>query len=234
MRRVVILTGAGISAESGLKTFRDNNGLWENHRVEEVATPEAFHSNPSLVYRFYNLRRAQLKEGEPNLAHKALAKLEREFSGEVYLITQNVDDLHERAGTKNIHHMHGELRKVRCLKCGEVMAWSEDLNEGHLCSFCGERPLRPHIVWFGEQPFNMEKCLEKLVHCDLFLSIGTSGNVYPAAGFVQVAKQSGAKCIELNLEPSIQSSFFDSQLIGKATVVLPSFVEEILSGKYEK
>ncbi len=229
-KSIVVLTGAGVSAESGLKTFRDNNGLWENHRVEEVATPEAFSANPGLVQRFYNARRSQLvEEAEPNRAHQALAEFESRFDGEFLLVTQNVDDLHERAGSDKLLHMHGELRKVRCSKTHQVYERGEPLFYEELCPCCGlPGKLRPHIVWFGEFPLFMEEIYQALDDCDLFVSIGTSGNVYPAAGFQQVAQQAGAHTVELNLEASNGADRFDEHHHGPATEVVTRFFDGLL------
>ena len=224
---IVILTGAGISAESGLRTFRDANGLWENHRVEDVATPEAFHRNPALVYRFYNERRRSLPAVQPNAAHLALARLEREWEGDFLLITQNVDDLHDRAGSRNLLHMHGELLKGRCGVCGRVTSWPADMDERSRCERCDRGPLRPHIVWFGEMPLEMDRIYRALDRCDLFVAIGTSGHVYPAAGFVE-AVGPGARTLELNLEPSLVASAFQEARTGKATALVPAFVDELL------
>src|SRR5688572_11753045 len=190
---IVVLTGAGISAESGIKTFRDNNGLWENHRVEDVCTPEAFTRNPELVQQFYNARRRQLvAEAKPNPAHAALADFERNFGGDFILITQNVDDLHERAGSRNLRHMHGELLKARCSKTQIVVPWTANITADTPCPCCSKTGLlRPHIVWFGEMPLFMDEIEAALSRCDLFVSIGTSGQVYPAAGFVQMAAAYG-------------------------------------------
>ncbi|UTW58537.1 NAD-dependent protein deacylase [Kordiimonas sp. SCSIO 12603] len=230
-KNIVILTGAGISAESGVATFRDNDGLWEKHRIEDVATPEAFARDPDLVQHFYNLRRTQLNEVEPNAAHRALAKLQRELDGKVTIITQNVDDLHERGGGADIIHMHGELRKVRCKACSSVHDWWEDCTQETECPSCGRAPsLRPHIVWFGEMPFFMDRIAEYLAECDLFISIGTSGNVYPAAGFVaEVRAKGNAHTIEVNLEPSEGASMFAEHRHGKAGELLPALVEELLN-----
>jgi NAD-dependent deacetylase len=230
-RSIVVLTGAGISAESGLKTFRDSNGLWEGERVEDVATPEAFHRDPERVHRFYNARRAQLLAGaKPNAAHTALAEFEQRFAGNFTLITQNVDNLHEQAGSQNLYHMHGELLKVRCEACREVFDWREELSSHSECSHCLARALlRPHIVWFGEIPMYMDAIEAALAECDLFISIGTSGNVYPAAGFVQVAGLSGAHTVELNLEPSNGHSIFDEQHYGPATERVPDYLSSLLS-----
>lgn len=230
-KNIVILTGAGISAESGVKTFRDNDGLWENHRVEDVATPEAFLADADMVQGFYNERRSQMSTVEPNAAHKALAKLEADHEGTVTIITQNVDDLHERAGSKNIIHMHGELAKVRCTKCEMVHGWQEDCEQSTRCPACGAFPaLRPHIVWFGEMPFEMERIYHLLHEADIFVSIGTSGNVYPAAGFVaEVAAIGRAKSYEINLEPSLGASLFDETRHGPAGKLVPHFVSELMA-----
>lgn len=230
-KNIVILTGAGVSAESGVRTFRDNGGLWEEHRVEDVATPEAFARNPDLVQRFYNLRRAQLNDIEPNQAHLALARLEREFDGEVTVVTQNVDNLHERAGSQNVIHMHGELAKVRCENCMAVHHWDRDCEQATPCPSCAQSPaLRPHIVWFGEMPFHMEEIMQRLAACDLFVSIGTSGNVYPAAGFVAEVRAIGyAHTIEVNLEPSQGVSYFAECRHGRAGELVPKLVDEILA-----
>ncbi|MFT7617588.1 MAG: NAD-dependent deacetylase [Planctomycetota bacterium] len=225
-KSIVVLTGAGISSESGIKTFRDNDGLWENHRIEDVATPEAFAANPEFVHRFYNARRGQLiSEVEPNAGHLALAQFEQTFDGRFMLVTQNVDDLHERAGSQNLFHMHGELLKARCMRSGDIHAWIDDLNETILCTCC-QSPgnLRPHIVWFGEMPFYMDEIEQALADCDMFISIGTSGNVYPAAGFVQVANGRGAHTVELNLEPTITESHFREQHYGPASSCVPKFL----------
>ncbi|BFM08150.1 Sir2 family NAD+-dependent deacetylase [Halioxenophilus aromaticivorans] len=229
-RSVVVLTGAGISAESGLKTFRDNNGLWENHPVEDVATPQAFAANPTLVHRFYNLRRAQLvNKAKPNTAHKVLADFEMSFRGDYTLITQNVDDLHERAGSKNVLHMHGELLKIRCAESGEIYSHQQDLDQNMSCPCCNKSgQLRPHIVWFGEIPLYMNDIESVLAQCDLFVSIGTSGNVYPAAGFQQLAKHYGAHTVELNLEPSMAASHFHEQHYGLASELVPEFFQTVL------
>jgi len=237
-RSIVVLTGAGISAESGITTFRAENGLWCNHRVEDVATPEGFARNPKLVQQFYNQRRAQLLTVEPNAAHHALVKLAAEFDGDFLLVTQNVDDLHDRAlavrrpnGNFTFVHMHGELKKVRCLETGKVYDWAEDIAAESLCTCCHETgTLRPHIIWFGEMPLFMPEIYGALAECDLFVSIGTSGNVYPAAGFVAEAKAAGAYALELNLEPSSTRSLFDEARHGTATELVPAFVEEVLGG----
>ena len=225
---IVVLTGAGISAESGIKTFRDSNGLWENHPVEDVATPEGYARNPLLVQRFYNARRAQLAEVEPNKAHQALADFEQRFDGKFLLITQNVDDLHERSGSNNLIHMHGELKKVRCQDTGQVFQWEQDVTLDTRCPCCNiSANLRPHIVWFGEMPLEMGRIYQALAECDLFISIGTSGNVYPAAGFFQQASMYGAKTVELNLEASAGNSQFDACRYGPATRVVPDYLASL-------
>jgi len=227
--RIVILTGAGISAESGLATFRGEDGLWEGHRVEDVATPEAFARDPGLVHKFYNARRAQLAEVEPNAAHLALARLEAEWPGKFLIVTQNVDDLHERAGSKRLIHMHGQNTVAWCLGCDHRSAWAEPMNERSACPACGETGrLRPDIVWFGEMPYAMDAIEEALRECDLFVSIGTSGAVYPAAGFVQTARYCGAQTLEMNLEPSQGSIFFNESRIGPAGELVPAWVDELL------
>lgn len=220
-RNIVVLTGAGISAESGLKTFRDSGGLWENHRIEDVATPQGFLRNPALVQRFYNLRRQQLREARPNAAHIALSNLESEWEGNFLLVTQNVDNLHEQAGSQNLLHMHGELLKVSCQRTLEVFSWHEDITPETVCPCCKlTGTLRPYIVWFGEMPLFMERIYTALQDCDIFISIGTSGQVYPAAGFVQEAKFHRAITIECNLESSGNRAF-DYGLYGCATEKVP-------------
>lgn len=224
---LVILTGAGISAESGLRTFRDAGGLWEGHRVEEVATPEGFARNPALVQAFYNARRRQLAEAEPNAAHAALAELERRWPGEVLLVTQNVDDLHERAGSRNLIHLHGELLKARCARCGGIQPWAGDLFTDTRCPACGTATLRPHIVWFGELPFELPRIYGALERCGLFLAIGTSGLVTPAAGFVAAAAR--AWTVELNLERGERADAFHDHRAGPATAIVPAFVNDLLA-----
>jgi NAD-dependent deacetylase len=226
---IVILTGAGISAESGLATFRAADGLWEGHRVEDVATPEAYRRDPKLVHGFYDARRARLREVEPNAAHRALARLDAEWDGDLLLVTQNVDDLHERAGSKRLLHMHGELTRGWCLACNERQEWLGDMGEAAQCALCGERGrVRPDIVWFGEMPYKLDRIEEALRSADLFVSIGTSGAVYPAAGFVQTARYCGARTLEMNLDPSLGSTFFDESRIGPAGKLLPEWVDQIL------
>jgi NAD-dependent protein deacetylase/lipoamidase len=230
IRNLVILTGAGISAESGLATFRGADGLWEGHRVEDVATPEAFRRDPDLVQAFYDARRAKLKEVEPNAAHRALARLDAEWRGELLIVTQNVDDLHERAGARRLLHMHGDLRSAWCLACDARHRWEADLADAPPCPSCGGAGfLRPDIVWFGEMPYGMERIDRALMDADLFVSIGTSGNVYPAAGFVQTARYVGARTLEMNLEPSMGSILFDEARTGPAGQLVPAWVEEMLA-----
>lgn len=224
-QNIVVLTGAGISAESGIRTFRAADGLWEEHRVEDVATPEAFERDPALVQQFYNARRAQLLDGiQPNAGHLALAEFERQHQGQFTLITQNIDNLHEQAGSQNLLHMHGELLKVRCSATGLLYPCHEDLHSDRVCSCCARADLlRPHVVWFGEMPLYMDEIHRALSQCDVFVSIGTSGNVYPAAGFFQLAKQAGAHTVELNLEPSNHGSRFDEVHYGPASAVVPEY-----------
>ncbi|WP_041785378.1 Sir2 family NAD+-dependent deacetylase [Rhodospirillum centenum] len=230
---IVILTGAGISRESGLHTFRDADGIWARVRIEDVATPEGFERDPERVQGFYNARRRGLLEPEvqPNAAHHALARLEAAWPGGVLLVTQNIDDLHERAGSRNLIHMHGELMKVRCTACGSVTRRDHDVVTGEPCPACGSAgSLRPHVVWFGEMPLEMERIQAALEGCGLFVSIGTSGNVYPAAGFVAEARAAGAMTLELNLEPSHGARLFAEGAYGPATSVVPAWVERMLAG----
>jgi len=225
--RVVILTGAGISAESGIRTFRAADGLWENHRVEDVASPEGFRRDPATVYRFYNERRRQLVSGDvhPNAAHIALAKLEEALGDDFLLVTQNIDDLHKRAGSRRLLPMHGELRKARCARCEALAEWDGDFDAQTACPACGATALRPHIVWFGEMPLYMDEIHDALIRCDVFAAIGTSGNVYPAAGFVQLAR---GRTVELNLERSLVHSNFDEVITGAATQIVPQWAEQLL------
>ncbi|EQA97347.1 NAD-dependent deacylase [Sphingobium baderi] len=229
IRNIVILTGAGISAESGLATFRGPDGLWEGHRVEDVCTPEALARNPALVHRFYDERRARLDAVEPNPAHEALAALDVEWPGDLLLVTQNVDDLHERAGAKRLIHMHGELRSALCAACGKAVPWTTPLPPESTCAGCGKPRLRPDIVFFGEMPYEMAVIDEALRRADLFVSVGTSGAVYPAAGFVQTARHVGAHTLELNLEPSAGSVYFDESRMGPASLLVPALVRELLT-----
>ncbi|RLV58571.1 NAD-dependent deacylase [Parashewanella curva] len=230
---IVVLTGAGISAASGLSTFRDQGGLWDKYPVEDIASPEGYRRDPELVESFYNARRAQLDAPDvaPNTAHFALAKLEQEHQGRLFLVTQNVDDLHERAGSNQILHMHGELRKACCPVTMQPFFMSQPFAADNLCQCCDQpQRLRPNIVWFGEMPIGMGQIERAITECDLFISIGTSGTVYPAAGFMRLAKAFGAKAIDINLEPSY-SSPFDTHLQGCATQQVPKVVESILSGE---
>jgi NAD-dependent deacetylase len=229
---IVILTGAGISAESGLETFRGAGGLWCGHRVEDVATPEAFARNPDLVHEFYNMRRRGLMDPaiKPNPGHLSLAALEQNWPGEVLVVTQNIDNLHERAGTKNLIHMHGEALKAFCHFCEYNIPCEDDLSVGMPCGNCSKKGgMRPDIVWFGEMPYKMDKIYDALMNCDLFISIGTSGNVYPAAGFVAEARRHGAHTVELNLEPSQMATAFHESILGPAGITLPALVEKLLS-----
>ena len=231
LRNIVVLTGAGISAESGLATFRGPDGLWEGHRVEDVATPEAFRRDPALVQAFYDARRARLAQVEPNAAHRALARLDAKWPGELLIVTQNVDDLHERAGARRLLHMHGELKSAWCLACHARLPWDAELSSGPACPACGVAGrLRPDIVWFGEMPYEMDRIDAALREADLFVSIGTSGAVYPAAGFVQTARYVGARTLELNLEPSLASIFFNEARTGPAGVLVPAWVDELWGG----
>jgi NAD-dependent deacetylase len=228
---VVVLTGAGVSADSGVATFRGAGGMWEGTRIEDVATPHAWRRDPERVWRFYQLRRAALASVAPNAAHLALARLERALAAagaSFTLVTQNVDDLHERAGSRNLVHMHGELRRALCLSCGARPAWDGDLIGRPACPACGERMLRPDVVWFGEIPYDMDEIHEALFDCDVFCSIGTSGQVYPAAGFVQYALARRAETIELNLAASDASTDFHVSRRGPASELVPAWVEELL------
>jgi NAD-dependent deacetylase len=235
IRNIVILTGAGVSAESGIETFRDANdgrgGLWEQHRVEDVATPEAFARDPDLVLRFYDMRRAAIQDKDPNAAHHALARLDAEWSGGLLIVTQNVDDLHERAGARRVLHMHGEHLNAWCTTCDIRSPWKAPLIERPACPACGERALRPDVVWFGEMPYRMDEIYAALRRADLFVSIGTSGAVYPAAGFVRDARDLGAQTLELNLEPSQGSRWFHESRLGPATETVPAWVDEMLAAR---
>ena len=233
-KSVVILTGAGISAESGVRTFRDNDGLWENHRIEDVATPLAWRNDPELVWKFYQARRNQMQEVEPNPAHVAIAQLQKNHQN-VTLITQNVDNLHERGGSENVIHMHGKLETLRCERSeiSEIRMRGDDLRDEFVqCSCCSEPSrMRPDIVWFGEMPMFMREIYEAVDNCDVFIVIGSSGHVYPAAGLVDVASQMGAKTILVNLEEPVNASSFDEVYTGKAGEILPSLVESWLEGE---
>jgi NAD-dependent deacetylase len=231
VRNIVILTGAGVSAESGIDTFRDAGGLWEKHRVEDVATPEAFARDPDLVLRFYDMRRAAIQTKQPNAAHAALARLDAEWSGDLLIVTQNVDDLHERAGARRVLHMHGEHLLAWCTACDTRSAWRAPLIDRPPCPACGTAALRPDVVWFGEMPYRMDEIHAALREADLFVSIGTSGAVYPAAGFVRNARDLGARTLELNLEPSQGSAWFHEARHGAATELVPAWVDEILGAR---
>lgn len=233
LRKIVVLTGAGISAESGIDTFRDAGGLWEQHRVEDVATSEGFARDPDLVLGFYDMRRAALAKVSPNASHEALARLERDFAKkdgrEFLLVTQNVDDLHERGGSTNVLHMHGELKSALCNACEMRSPWDAPMANRPPCPVCQAPLLRPDVVWFGEMPYQMERIYAAIRECDLFVSIGTSGAVYPAAGFVRDARDCGAATLELNLEASEGSGWFDESRLGKASELVPTWVDEVLS-----
>ncbi len=228
IRNLVILTGAGVSAESGLRTFRADDGLWEDHRVEDVASPQGFGRDPDLVQRFYDERRRNILEAEPNAAHRALGRLDQAWGGELMIVTQNIDDLHERGGARRVLHMHGEGLSAWCTACDARHRWTGTLRDRPPCPACGEPALRPDIVWFGEMPYRMDEIFSALVRADLFVSIGTSGAVYPAAGFVQQANSAGARTLELNLERSQGSAWFDETRLGPASELVPAWVEEIL------
>jgi NAD-dependent deacetylase len=228
IRNIVVLTGAGISAESGLRTFRAEDGLWEDHPVEDVATPQGFRRDPDLVQRFYDERRANILAAEPNAAHEALARLDAERDCNLLIVTQNIDDLHERAGAKRVLHMHGEGLSAWCTACDARHRWIGTLRDNPACPACGETALRPDIVWFGEMPYEMDRIFAAIARADLFVSIGTSGAVYPAAGFVQQAKEHGARALELNLERSQGSHWFDETRLGPASLFVPAWVDEML------
>ncbi len=233
IRNIVILTGAGISAESGIDTFRSGAdggpSLWEQHRVEDVATPEAFRRDPELVQRFYDMRRAAIQTKQPNAAHNALARLNAEWTGELLIVTQNVDDLHERAGARRVLHMHGEHLNAWCTACDTRSRWTQPLVDRPPCPRCGERSLRPDVVWFGEMPYRMDEIYSALRAADLFVSIGTSGAVYPAAGLVRDARELGIATLELNLERSQGSAWFDETRLGPASELVPAWVEQMLA-----
>jgi NAD-dependent deacetylase len=231
VRNIVVLTGAGISAESGLATFRGPDGLWEGHRIEDVCTPEALARDPVTVHRFYDARRAALAGVEPNAAHRALARLDAAWPGDLLIVTQNVDDLHERAGATRLLHMHGELLSALCAACGARERWAGDMGVGAACSACAAPALRPDIVFFGEMPYAMDRIERALAAADLFVSVGTSGAVYPAAGFVQTARYAGAATLELNLDRSAGGDWFDETRLGPASLVVPAWVDALLAGQ---
>lgn len=228
--RILVLTGAGLSAESGVPTFRDKSGIWAKYDYRDVATPEGFARNPDQVHEFYNMRRRAHADVHPNAAHHALARLDLDFKGDVTIVTQNVDALHEHAGSRNLIHMHGEIFRALCAACGSTSAWSDDLSRATECPTCARTgSMRPDVVWFGEMPYHMDRIREHLAAADTFISIGTSGNVYPAAGFVTQAKAAGAHTVELNLEPSEGHSLFAEAIYGPATVVVPAYVDRLLA-----
>lgn len=229
IRNIVVLTGAGVSAESGVATFRGPGGLWEGHRVEDVCTPQALARDADLVHRFYDERRANLARVRPNAAHVALARLEAAWAGKFLLVTQNVDDLHERAGSRRLIHMHGELKSALCAACGKRRAWDGPLPPRSRCGACGVPGLRPDIVFFGEMPYAMDAIEDALAAADLFVSIGTSGAVYPAAGFVRSASHYGAATLELNLDRSAGSAWFDESRLGPAGTLVPDWVGSLLA-----
>jgi len=229
--KVVVLTGAGISAESGVPTFRDADGLWEGHRVEDVASPDAFDLQPAVVHRFYDARRAAIAGVEPNPAHFALARLEEHLGDDLLVVTQNIDDLHERAGSTRVVHMHGKLRSALCRACRNRTPWTDDLGDYPPCPRCGVSELRPDVVWFGEVPYEMDRIFAALHEADLFVAIGTSGVVYPAAAFVQFAAGGGARTVELNLLASDVSGDFDESREGPAGKLVPAWVDEVLAGE---
>lgn len=227
--KIVILTGAGISAESGLGTFRDKGGIWQEYDLSKVATPEGFQDDPDQVHAFYNARRRNAFEAKPNAAHKALAQLEREWPGEVLVVTQNVDDLHERAGSRAVLHMHGELARALCTSCGTRWDAPVEMHVSDVCTACGTQGVtRPDIVWFGEMPYHMDEIAEALSQVELFAAIGTSGQVWPAAGFVEEARRNGAHCVEINLDASDVSAAFHEHLLGPASETVPAWVEQQL------
>lgn len=225
---IVVLTGAGLSAESGIATFRDPDGIWAKYDWREVATPDGFAKDPIRVHKFYNMRRRAHAAVKPNAAHRALAKLEQQHPN-VTIVTQNVDALHEAAGSRNLIHMHGEVLKALCQSCDARSVWTSDLSTATVCPSCKrDACMRPDVVWFGEMPYHMEMIAERLAQCDLFMSIGTSGNVYPAAGFAGIASEAGAHTVELNLEPSSGARVFAEAIYGRATEVVPAYVEKLV------
>lgn len=228
---IVILTGAGISAESGLATFRSADGLWNNHRVEDVATIQAFENNPEYVRAFYNDLKKEIQAAEPNAAHLAITELQKKYNGTVSVLTQNVDTLHEKAGNINVYHIHGRIDRALCLNCGEILETWENVTEKTICSRCGKAgQLKPDIIFFGEIPYYMNEAQDLLANCGLFISIGTSGVVYPAAGFVQIAKYAGAATYEFNLEHTSNNTLFDTHIYGMAGITFPKFVKELTDG----
>ncbi len=231
-QNIVILTGAGISAESGLATFRSANGLWNNHKVEDVATIEAFERNPAYVHEFYNELKKELVKAKPNAAHLAITRLQNEYPAQISVITQNVDTLHEKAGNKNVYHIHGQINQAVCLNCGHILETFGDVDTETTCPHCGiAGMMKPNIVFFGENLLCMDKVDRLLANCDLFLSIGTSGVVFPAASFVQIAKYNNARTLDFNLEPTSNNYYFDKHIYGQAGTTLPAFVDELLKNQ---
>lgn len=231
-KHIVFLTGAGISAESGLATFRSENGLWNNHRVEDVATIEAYYRNPDYVHQFYNDMRPELLNAQPNPAHLAITELQQNYPAQIDVVTQNVDTLHEKAGNQNIYHIHGQINQIVCMNCGHVYETWGDISSEDKCEHCGiVGMLKPNIVFFGENLLYMNKVDRLLQKCDLFVSVGTSGVVYPAAGFVQIAKMFGADTMELNMETTSNNRLFDRHIYGPAGTTLPALVKELLESK---
>jgi NAD-dependent deacetylase len=228
---IVILTGAGVSAESGLGTFRDTDGLWTKYDLADVATPEGYAKNPKMVLDFYNARRINCRKAAPNPAHEAIARLQREYPGRVTLVTQNIDDLHERGGSRQVIHMHGQILQALCAECGHRWGWSGEMALDDICHSCATPgTVRPDIVWFGEMPYHMDTIWARIAACDLFVAIGTSGAVYPAAGFVTDARDRGARTLEINLEPSDNAGSFDERRSGPASETVPGWVEALLGG----
>jgi NAD-dependent deacetylase len=228
---IVILTGAGVSAESGLGTFRDVGGLWTKYDLADVATPDGYGRDPGLVLDFYNARRVNCRGAEPNAAHAAIARLQREYPGRVTLVTQNIDDLHERGGSRDVIHMHGQIMRALCAACGHQWGWTGDMALDDICHSCATAgTVRPDVVWFGETPYQMEEIAARIADCDLFAAIGTSGSVYPAAGFVNDARGRGVRTLEINLEPSENAALFDERLLGPAGETVPGWVAGLLSG----
>lgn len=231
MAEIVVLSGAGLSAESGLGTFRDAGGLWEQHRLEDVATPEGFARDPGLVLGFYNARREAAREAAPNPAHVALARLERALGDAVLLVTQNVDGLLDRAGAERVLHMHGRLDRARCDACERTWEAPAEMTPADPCPACGRARTRPDVVWFGEIPHGLDTIAEAIADCRQFVAVGTSGSVYPAAAFVQEARYAGAHTLELNLEPSAVAQEFDEVRTGPASRLVPAWVEETLAAR---
>jgi NAD-dependent deacetylase len=229
MARIVVLTGAGISAESGLGTFRDEDGLWTKYDLEEVATPQGFRRNPALVHEFYNARRQNCAEAQPNAAHVALARLEADLEGQVLVVTQNVDDLHHRAGSRAVIQMHGALMRARCAACAHVWPAPETMHPDDSCPACRRPATRPDVVWFGEFPYEMERIEAELAECEVFAAVGTSGQVWPAAGFVLQARAAGAHCVEMNMMQTDVSGDFDAHYLGPASRVVPEWVDRLLA-----